>query len=97
MPIWKDASYFSDASPNIVNDAQIEDTDKLHDKDDATEESNDGRNLQNNGTADQQLNTVRQEVNTSNREVSTATPEDLVGSSFASEDSHIEDQEIELG
>ncbi|GJR71010.1 putative ribonuclease H-like domain-containing protein [Tanacetum coccineum] len=69
-----------------------------------TEESNDGSNLQNDGTADQQLNTARQEVNTGSREVSTAlpevntaTPEDLVGSSFASEDSHVEDQEIELG
>ncbi|GKF68122.1 ribonuclease H-like domain-containing protein, partial [Tanacetum coccineum] len=35
MPIWKDASYFDDASPNIV--------------DDATEESHDGSNIQNNG------------------------------------------------
>ncbi|GJT18606.1 putative ribonuclease H-like domain-containing protein [Tanacetum coccineum] len=50
MPIWKDASYFGDASPNIV--------------DDATEESHDGSNIQNNGTADQQVNTARQEVNT---------------------------------
>ncbi|GKB01573.1 putative ribonuclease H-like domain-containing protein [Tanacetum coccineum] len=104
MPIWKDASYFGDASPNIVDDAQIEDTDELHDEDDTTEESNDGSNLQNNGTADQQVNTARQEVNTGSREVSTAlpevntaTPEDLVGSSFASEDSHMEDQEIKLG
>ncbi|GJU46509.1 ribonuclease H-like domain-containing protein [Tanacetum coccineum] len=100
----KDASYFGDASPNIVDDTQIEDTYELHDEDDATEESHDGRNLQNNGTADQQVNTARQEVNTGSREVSTAlpevniaTPEDLVGPSFASEDSHIEDQEIELG
>ncbi|GKG42655.1 hypothetical protein Tco_0476953, partial [Tanacetum coccineum] len=61
-------------------------------------------NLQKNGTADQQVNTARQEVNTGSREVSTALPEvdtatheDLVGSSFASEDSHVEDQEIELG
>ncbi|GJT05938.1 putative ribonuclease H-like domain-containing protein [Tanacetum coccineum] len=75
MPIWKDASYFGDASLKS-----------------------------NNGTADQQVNTARQEVNTGSREVSTAlpevntaTPEDLVGSSFASDDSHLEDQEIELG
>ncbi|GJY83941.1 ribonuclease H-like domain-containing protein [Tanacetum coccineum] len=100
----KDASYFGDASPNIVDDTQIEDTYELHDEDDATEESHDGRNLQNNGTADQQVNTAKQEVNTGSREVSTAlpevntaTPKDLVGPSFASEDSHIEDQEIELG
>ncbi|GJR22256.1 putative ribonuclease H-like domain-containing protein [Tanacetum coccineum] len=51
MPIWKDASYFGDASPNIVDDAQIEDKDELHDEDDATEESHDGSNLQNNGYA----------------------------------------------
>ncbi|GJT70681.1 hypothetical protein Tco_1029967 [Tanacetum coccineum] len=75
MPIWKDASYFGDASPNIVDDAQIEDKDELHDEDDTTEESHDGSNLQNNGTADQQINTARQEVNTGSREVSTALPE----------------------
>ncbi|GJV16172.1 putative ribonuclease H-like domain-containing protein [Tanacetum coccineum] len=104
MPIWKDASYFGDASPNIVDDAQIEDKDELHDEVDATEESHDGSNLQNNGTADKQVNTARQEVNTGSREVSTAlpevntaTPEALVGLSSASEDSHMEDQEIELG
>ncbi|GJU56676.1 hypothetical protein Tco_1234442 [Tanacetum coccineum] len=77
MPIWKDASYFGDASPKIVDDAQIEDKDELHDEDDATEESHDGSSLKEN--------------------VNTATPEDLVGPSPASEDSHVEDQEIELG
>ncbi|GJT14676.1 retrovirus-related pol polyprotein from transposon TNT 1-94 [Tanacetum coccineum] len=40
-PIWKDASYFGDASPNIIDDAQIEDKDELHDEDDTTEESHD--------------------------------------------------------
>ncbi|GKB68752.1 hypothetical protein Tco_0930164 [Tanacetum coccineum] len=104
MPIWKDASYFGNASPNIVDDAQLEDKDELHDEDDTTEESHDGSNLQSNGTANQQINTARQEVNTGSREVSTAlpevntaTPEDLVGPRSASEDSHMEDQEIELG
>ncbi|GJX76238.1 ribonuclease H-like domain-containing protein [Tanacetum coccineum] len=53
MPIWKDASYFGDASPNIV--------------DDATEESHDGSNIQNNGTADQQVNTPRQDNNWKNQ------------------------------
>ncbi|GJV88103.1 retrovirus-related pol polyprotein from transposon TNT 1-94 [Tanacetum coccineum] len=60
--------------------------------------------LRKNGTADQQVNTARPEVNTGSREVrtalpevNTATPEDLVGPSPASEDSHVEDQEIELG
>ncbi|GJW87655.1 putative ribonuclease H-like domain-containing protein [Tanacetum coccineum] len=104
MPIWKDASYFGDASPKIVDDAQIEDKDELHDEDDATEESHDGSSLKENGTADQQVNTARPDINTGSREVSTAlpevntaTPEDLVGPSPASEDSHVEDQEIELG
>ncbi|GJS46979.1 ribonuclease H-like domain-containing protein [Tanacetum coccineum] len=104
MPIWKDASYFGDASPKIVDDAQIEDKDELHDEDDATEESHDGSSLQNNGTADQQVNTARPDINTGSREVSTAlpevntaTPEDLGGPSPASEDSHMEDQEIKLG
>ncbi|GJT40836.1 putative ribonuclease H-like domain-containing protein [Tanacetum coccineum] len=90
MPIWKDASYFGDSSPNIV--------------DDATEESHDGSNLQNNGTADQQVNTASPEVNTGSREVSTAvpevntaTPEDLMGPIPTSEDTQVEDQEIELG
>ncbi|GKB16350.1 putative ribonuclease H-like domain-containing protein, partial [Tanacetum coccineum] len=57
-----------------------------------------------NGTADQQVNTARPDINTGSREVSIAllevniaTPKDLVGPSPASEDSHVEDQEIELG
>ncbi|GJZ92379.1 putative ribonuclease H-like domain-containing protein [Tanacetum coccineum] len=104
MPIWKDASYFGDSLPNIVDEAQIEDKDELHDEDDATEESHDGSSLKENGTADPQVNTVRPDINTGSREVSTAlpevntaTPEDLVGPSPASEDSYMEDQEIELG
>ncbi|GJY65504.1 putative ribonuclease H-like domain-containing protein [Tanacetum coccineum] len=56
MLIWKDASYFGDASPKTIADAQIEDKDELHDEDDATTRP-----------------------------------------SPASEDSHVEDQEIELG
>ncbi|GJZ45863.1 putative ribonuclease H-like domain-containing protein [Tanacetum coccineum] len=35
MPIWKDASYFGDAAPRTVADAQIEDKDELHDENDA--------------------------------------------------------------
>ncbi|GJT47042.1 ribonuclease H-like domain-containing protein [Tanacetum coccineum] len=101
---FADASYFGDASPKIVDDAQIEDKDELHDEDDATEESHDGSILKENGTADQQLNTARPDMNTGSREVSTAlpevntaTPEDLVGPSPASEDSHMEVQEIDIG
>ncbi|GJU84737.1 hypothetical protein Tco_1292283 [Tanacetum coccineum] len=43
------------------------------------------------------LVTGSREVSTALPEVNTATPEDLVGPSPASEDSHVEDQEIELG
>ncbi|GJY34665.1 putative ribonuclease H-like domain-containing protein [Tanacetum coccineum] len=98
MPIWKDASYFGDAAPRSVADVHI------HDENDDTEESHDDSSLKDNGTADQQVNTARPEVNTGSREVSTAvpevntaTPEDLVGPSPASEDTQVEDQEIEFG
>ncbi|GJS03140.1 putative ribonuclease H-like domain-containing protein [Tanacetum coccineum] len=76
----------------------------LMDENDATEKSHEDSSLKDNGTADQQVNTARPEVNTGSREVSTAvpevntaTPEDLVGPSHASEDTQVEDQEIELG
>ncbi|GKA06123.1 putative ribonuclease H-like domain-containing protein [Tanacetum coccineum] len=75
MPIWKDASYFDDASPRSVADAQIQDQNGLHDEIDDSEKTHDDSSLQNNGTADQQVNTARQEVNTGSREVSTALPE----------------------
>ncbi|GJZ98511.1 putative ribonuclease H-like domain-containing protein [Tanacetum coccineum] len=104
MPIWKDASYFGDAAPRSVADAQIQDKDGLHDENDATEKSHDDSSLKDNGTAVQQVNTARPEINTGSREVSTAVPEvntaapeDLVGPSHASEDTQVEDQEIELG
>ncbi|GKD38370.1 putative ribonuclease H-like domain-containing protein, partial [Tanacetum coccineum] len=60
--------------------------------------------LKDNGSVVQQVNTARPEINTGSREVSiavpevnTANPEDLVGPSHASEDTQVEDQEIELG
>ncbi|GJS46977.1 hypothetical protein Tco_0597098 [Tanacetum coccineum] len=87
-----------------VADAQIQDQNGLHDEIDDSEKTHDDSSLQNNGTADQQVNTARPEVNTGSREVSTAvpevntaTPEDLVGPSPTSEDTQVEDQEIELG
>ncbi|GJZ70854.1 putative ribonuclease H-like domain-containing protein, partial [Tanacetum coccineum] len=43
------------------------------------------------------INTGSIEVSTAVPEVNTATPEDLVGPSHASEDTQVEDQEIELG
>ncbi|GJY86768.1 hypothetical protein Tco_0500794 [Tanacetum coccineum] len=102
--IQGDASYFGDALPKTIADAQIEDTDEFHNEDDATEESHDDSSLKDNGTADQQVNTARPEINTGSREVSTAlpevntaTPEDLVGPSPASDDTQVEVQDIELG
>ncbi|GJS18498.1 putative ribonuclease H-like domain-containing protein [Tanacetum coccineum] len=104
MPIWKDASYFGDAAPRSVADAQIQDKDGLHDENDATEKSHNDSSLKDNGTVVQQVNTARPEINTGSREVSTAvpevntaTPEDLVGPSHASEDTQVEDQEVEMG
>ncbi|GJZ46941.1 hypothetical protein Tco_0600773 [Tanacetum coccineum] len=104
MPIWKDASYFDDASPRSVADAQIQDQNGLHDEINDSEKTHDDNSLQNNGTADQQVNTARPEVNTGSREVSiavpevnTATPEDLVGPSPTSEETPVENQEIKLG
>ncbi|GJS72474.1 putative ribonuclease H-like domain-containing protein [Tanacetum coccineum] len=87
-----------DAAPRTDAD------DGLQDENDATEKSHDDSSLKDNGTADQQVNTARPEINTGSREVSTAlpevntaTPEDLVGPSPATEDTQVEDQEIELG
>ncbi|GJS78048.1 putative ribonuclease H-like domain-containing protein [Tanacetum coccineum] len=66
--------------------------------------THDDCSLQNNGTDDQQVNTASPEVNTGTREVSTTvpevyttTPEDLIGPIPTSEDTQVEDQEIELG
>ncbi|GKF80669.1 hypothetical protein Tco_0239271, partial [Tanacetum coccineum] len=86
MPIWKDDSYFDDASPRSVADAQLQDQNGTHDD----------CSLQNNGTADQQVNIASPEVNIGRREVNTATPEDLMGQIPTSEDTQVEDQEIEL-
>ncbi|GKD65890.1 putative ribonuclease H-like domain-containing protein, partial [Tanacetum coccineum] len=125
MPIWKDASYFGDASPRSVADAQIQDKDRVQDENGASEKSFEDSSLQDNGTADQQVNTASPEVNigskdvstvvpevntgsrdvstavpevnTGSRDVSTAVPKYLVGPSHASEDTQVEDQEIELG
>ncbi|GJT40833.1 ribonuclease H-like domain-containing protein [Tanacetum coccineum] len=94
MPIWKDASYFDVSSSKSVADAQIQNQDETHDD----------CSFQNNGTADPQVNTASPEVNTGSREVSTAvpevstaTPEDLMGQIPTSEDTQVEEQEIELG
>ncbi|GJV44694.1 putative ribonuclease H-like domain-containing protein [Tanacetum coccineum] len=87
-----------------VSEMLNKDKDRLQDENDATEKSHEDSSLKDNGTADQQVNTASPEVNTGSRDVSTvvpevntATPEDLVGPSHASEDTQVEDQEIELG
>ncbi|GKG13856.1 hypothetical protein Tco_0350816, partial [Tanacetum coccineum] len=94
MPIWKDASYFDDTSLKSVGDAQIQDQDGTH---------NDC-SFQDNGFNDQQVNTASPEVNTGSREVSTAvpevnttTPEDLMGQIPTTEDTQVEDQELNWG
>ncbi|GJT79618.1 hypothetical protein Tco_1053960 [Tanacetum coccineum] len=94
MPIWKDASYFDDASLKSVADAQIQDQDGTHDD----------CSFQDNGIDDQQVNTASPQVNTGSREVSTATPEintatpeGLMGPIPTTEDTQVEDQDIELG
>ncbi|GJR07124.1 zinc finger, CCHC-type containing protein [Tanacetum coccineum] len=108
MPIWKDASYFDDASFKSVADAQIQDQDGTHDD----------CSFQDNGIDDQQVNTASPEVNTGSRQVNTASPEvntgsrqvntavpevntatpgDLNGPIPTTEDTQVEDQEIDLG
>ncbi|GJS90257.1 hypothetical protein Tco_0772893 [Tanacetum coccineum] len=47
-PIWKDASYFGDAAPRSVVDAQIQDKDGLHDENDGLEKSHDDSSLKDN-------------------------------------------------
>ncbi|GKF90657.1 hypothetical protein Tco_0274358, partial [Tanacetum coccineum] len=68
--VYKDASYFDDASPRSVADAQIQDQNGLHDEIDDSEKTHDDSSLQNN---------------------------DLMGPIPTSEDTQVEDQEIELG
>ncbi|GKA78322.1 ribonuclease H-like domain-containing protein [Tanacetum coccineum] len=94
MPIWKDASYFDDASLKSVGDAQIQDQDGTHDD----------CSFQDNGFNDQQVNTASPQVNTGSREVSTAVPEvntatseGLMGPIPTTEDTQEEDQGIDLG
>ncbi|GJV87184.1 ribonuclease H-like domain-containing protein [Tanacetum coccineum] len=64
-----------DAALRSVADAQIQDKDRLHDENDATEKSHDDSSLKENGTVVQQVNTARPEINTSSRQVSTVIPE----------------------
>ncbi|GKA30065.1 putative ribonuclease H-like domain-containing protein [Tanacetum coccineum] len=94
MPIWKDASYFDDASLKSVADAQIQDQDGTHD--DCSFQDNSIDNQQVN-TASPQVNTGSREVSTAAPEINTATPEGLMGPIPTTEDTQVEAQEIELG
>ncbi|GJS63824.1 putative ribonuclease H-like domain-containing protein, partial [Tanacetum coccineum] len=94
MPIWKDASYFEDASLKSVDDAQLQDQDRTHDD----------CSFQNDGIDDHQVNTASPQVNTGSRvistaapEVNTATSEGLMGPIPTTKDIQVEDQDIELG
>ncbi|GJR08161.1 ribonuclease H-like domain-containing protein [Tanacetum coccineum] len=94
MPIWKDASYFDDASLKSIADVQIQDQDGTHDD----------CSFQDNGIDDHQVNTASPQVNTGSREISTAapevntaTPEGLMGPIPTTKDTQVEDQDIELG
>ncbi|GJU89047.1 putative ribonuclease H-like domain-containing protein [Tanacetum coccineum] len=64
MPIWKDASYFGDASPRSIADAQIQDKNRVQDENDASENP--------------KVKTGSRDVSTAVPKVNTATPEDLV-------------------
>ncbi|GJR47563.1 ribonuclease H-like domain-containing protein [Tanacetum coccineum] len=94
IPIWKDASYFDDASIKSVADAQIQDQDGTYDD----------CSFQDNGIDDQQVNTASPLVNTGSREIKLGTPEinivapeGLMGPIPTTEDTQVEDQEIKLG
>ncbi|GKF46869.1 hypothetical protein Tco_0136671 [Tanacetum coccineum] len=94
MPIWKDASYFEDASLKSVDDAQLQDQDGTHDD----------CSFQDDGIDDHQVNTASPQVNTGSRvistaapEVNTATSEGLMGPIPTTEDTQEEDQGIDLG
>ncbi|GJT94234.1 putative ribonuclease H-like domain-containing protein [Tanacetum coccineum] len=94
MPIWKDASYFEDTSLKSVADAQIQDQDVGHDdccfQDDGFDENQVN-------TASPQVNTGSGDISTATPEVNTATSDGLMGPIPPPEDTHEEDQGIDLG
>ncbi|GJW85628.1 hypothetical protein Tco_0158773 [Tanacetum coccineum] len=94
MPIWKDASYFDDASLKSVDDAQLQDQDGTHEDCSFQDNGIDDHQV---NTASPQVNTASPQVNTGGRELNTATPEGLMGPIPTTEDTQVEDQEIELG
>ncbi|GJR26921.1 ribonuclease H-like domain-containing protein [Tanacetum coccineum] len=101
MPIWKDASYFEDITPQSVDDVQLQGQDGNHDDSSFQDDGIDDHQV---NTASPQVNTASPQVNTGSRELSTAdyevntaTSEGLMGPSPTSEDSQEEDQGIDLG
>ncbi|GJS40180.1 putative ribonuclease H-like domain-containing protein [Tanacetum coccineum] len=108
MPIWKDASYFEDITPQSVDDVLLQGQDGNHDDSSFQDDGIDGPQVNTAGpqvnTASPQVNTASPQVNTGSRELSTAdyavnsaTSEGLMGPIPTTEDSQQEDQGIELG
>ncbi|GJS59415.1 retrovirus-related pol polyprotein from transposon TNT 1-94 [Tanacetum coccineum] len=94
MPIWKDASYFEDASLKSVDDAQLQDQDGTYDDCSFQDDGIDDHQV---NTASPQVNTGSRELNTAAPEVNTATSEGLMGPIPTTEDTQEEDQGIDLG
>ncbi|GKB09011.1 hypothetical protein Tco_0837323, partial [Tanacetum coccineum] len=101
MPIWKDASYFEDITPQSVDDVQFQGQDGPHDDSSFQDDGIDDHQV---NTASPQVNTASPQVNTGSRELSTAdyavntaTSEGLMGPIPTTEDSQQEDQGIDLG
>ncbi|GJR21256.1 hypothetical protein Tco_0969783 [Tanacetum coccineum] len=102
MPIWKDASYFDDASLKFVDDAQLQDQDGTHDdchfQDDGILDDHQVNTLYCPTEKVPQVNTVDREISTNQApEVNTATTEGLMGPIPTTEDTQVEDQELNWG
>ncbi|GJY81925.1 putative ribonuclease H-like domain-containing protein [Tanacetum coccineum] len=101
MPIWKDASYFEDITPQSVDDVQLQDQDGNHDdcsfQDDGIDDHQVNTASPQVNTASPQVNTGSRELSTADSEVNTATSEGLMGPIPTTEDSQEEDQGIDLG
>ncbi|GJQ94433.1 putative ribonuclease H-like domain-containing protein [Tanacetum coccineum] len=81
MPIWKDASYFEDITPQSVDDVLLQGQDGNHDD----------------SSFQDDVNTGSRELSTADYAVNSATSEGLMGPIPTTEDSQQEDQGIELG
>ncbi|GKA65372.1 uncharacterized mitochondrial protein-like protein [Tanacetum coccineum] len=91
---WKDGFILERCLTHICDDAQLQDQDGTHDD----------CSFQDDGIDDHQVNTASPQVNTGSRvistaapEVNTATSEGLMGPIPTTEDTQVEDQDIELG